>query len=383
MKKILLTALCVMLLVPTAAFAAVYYVAPGGVDAVGGGTAGAPFATISYADASGILAPGDTVQVAAGTYTNGVYCTVKSAGVTYQGVAGQTIVNGSSYAGPLGTMTYPAFFAYATGMESGIKVDGFNFIGGNGGWYGAFNAYCCGGFEVSHCYISAGAGVYGGAMAMVTSGNNFIHNNVIDGKNTSAAFWSQDGRDSGSHLFNNTLIGTPGGYTAYWSGYQLGYQPGLGAYDGQYDQMYNNILYCPNTIGEWTIGILLQLSGDPQNNPIILEEDNNLFYYYPKTVGGVSQPWNWDKVGSDYATLLPLGPSSIKYADPMLVDPANGDYHLAWNSPAIDTGIDTGLIPFSGSAPDIGAFETPEPGSMLAMFSGLVGLVGFGIRRRK
>ena len=31
----------------------------------------------------------------------------------------------------------------------------------------------------------------------------------------------------------------------------------------------------------------------------------------------------------------------------------------------------------------VASADVPEPGSMLAMFSGLVGLVGFGIRRRK
>lgn len=34
-------------------------------------------------------------------------------------------------------------------------------------------------------------------------------------------------------------------------------------------------------------------------------------------------------------------------------------------------------------ASTVAPVEVPEPGSMLAMFSGLVGLVGFGIRRRK
>jgi hypothetical protein len=48
-------------------------------------------------------------------------------------------------------------------------------------------------------------------------------------------------------------------------------------------------------------------------------------------------------------------------ADPGLVDPARGDYHLRTNSPAINAGV---VIPgvndnsFNGEAPDIGAFES-------------------------
>ncbi|MGI6294963.1 MAG: PEP-CTERM sorting domain-containing protein [Armatimonadota bacterium] len=40
-------------------------------------------------------------------------------------------------------------------------------------------------------------------------------------------------------------------------------------------------------------------------------------------------------------------------------------------------------LAFTLYASTVAPVEVPEPGSMLAMFSGLVGLVGFGIRRRK
>lgn len=47
----------------------------------------------------------------------------------------------------------------------------------------------------------------------------------------------------------------------------------------------------------------------------------------------------------------------------------------------------TGTIAYDGTNPIalqlVAQHDVPEPGSMLAMFSGLVGLVGFGIRRRK
>lgn len=49
-------------------------------------------------------------------------------------------------------------------------------------------------------------------------------------------------------------------------------------------------------------------------------------------------------------------------------------YNLAYNGAPIYLQLVASTVP---------PVEVPEPGSMLAMFSGLVGLVGFGIRRRK
>lgn len=65
-------------------------------------------------------------------------------------------------------------------------------------------------------------------------------------------------------------------------------------------------------------------------------------------------------------------------ADPSFVDRQGGDFRLENGSPAIDSGKDVGL-PFNGSNPDIGAFESedvPEPltilGTLLAASLGIV-----------
>ncbi|PKK85034.1 MAG: hypothetical protein CVT49_00390 [candidate division Zixibacteria bacterium HGW-Zixibacteria-1] len=49
--------------------------------------------------------------------------------------------------------------------------------------------------------------------------------------------------------------------------------------------------------------------------------------------------------------------SGCLFQDPNLIEPDNGNFRLDYYSPAINAGINVGL-PFSGSAPDMGAYET-------------------------
>ena len=66
--------------------------------------------------------------------------------------------------------------------------------------------------------------------------------------------------------------------------------------------------------------------------------------------------------GQDAHSIAPL-------CGPMFVDPANDDFHLLYNSPAIDAGTNTGVATDydgtarpQGAAYDIGAYEyTPLP----------------------
>ncbi|MEZ5360319.1 MAG: right-handed parallel beta-helix repeat-containing protein [Candidatus Zixiibacteriota bacterium] len=54
--------------------------------------------------------------------------------------------------------------------------------------------------------------------------------------------------------------------------------------------------------------------------------------------------------------------------DPLMIDPANGDYRLSYLSPAIDKGTDLGYS-YSGTAPDMGAFETKDVVSLTIIHS--------------
>ncbi len=51
--------------------------------------------------------------------------------------------------------------------------------------------------------------------------------------------------------------------------------------------------------------------------------------------------------------------SNLLYTDPKYIDTTSGDYRLQPVSPCLDKGVDIGL-PYSGSAPDLGAYEYEE-----------------------
>jgi len=95
----------------------------------------------------------------------------------------------------------------------------------------------------------------------------------------------------------------------------------------------------------------------------VMNSDYNIFY----PVSGDDFAFHGGKTYAQWQALsnprCTFDPNSI-VADPLFVDPDNGDFRLQADSPAIDAGVDVGLlkdfdgnpIPY-GSAPDIGAYE--------------------------
>ncbi len=148
--------------------------------------------------------------------------------------------------------------------------------------------------------------------------------------------------------------------------------------------IWNNTFY-NNLLTDWTYPYPAELflndlqSGDPaitfKNNlvfhigdatqdrtfncefePTVLDSDYNLFY-----TTQVEEMRRDSVTYNAYSTYMAAHePNSISVA-PLMTDPGSGDFTLLLGSPCINAGVDVGL-PYSGSAPDIGALETsPVP----------------------
>jgi hypothetical protein len=94
--------------------------------------------------------------------------------------------------------------------------------------------------------------------------------------------------------------------------------------------------------------------------------------------GNVSDHNTWNGISTDAADFLSLDDTiagGARLADGSL--PISNFLHLAGGSNLIDAGVNVGL-PFGGSAPDLGAFEAPEPGTL-----SLIACAAFGCLRRR
>ena len=316
--------------------AATYYVAPTGNNS-NNGSSGSPWLSIDYADANALLVSGDTVSVAAGTYTQSVRLTPASNGVTYKGPAYTTtkVVSDGVFNADDHSLGSGSAWAVEAGAY-GIKIDGFTIKGGNTAWWGALSINNAGGVEVSNCLIDgapasgSGGGIpYGAALAFITSSGCFVHNNVILFGGCSSAISMLDSRNDGNRIINNFVIGNNSGYCIQVGGYQSGYEPGLGAYAGQYDTITNNI-FMGGYYG-------MELPG----NPFVVAHRFNMFY------GFSSAAWGPNAVP---------GPGETNGVNPLVNTTGLNIYKLKAGSPAIDAGCLTGL-PFNGAWPDIGFSE--------------------------
>lgn len=328
------------------AHATTYYVSPSGNDGYSGLRTTSPWRTINNGDVKGLLQPGDTVIVAAGTYPQSTSDGVKlancpgsaSAPITYLANQG-VVIDQSGFAGT-------SFgFRLMANMHH-IVIDGFEIANCQYGIYfdgDGVNNWCyentvrdcvihdmhyadpSGGVWVSWC-----AGIYNSA-----SRGNLIHNNVIYNVGTpgvdswpSNTLWApcimspvcQDIK-----IYNNT-------FSRAWAGVHA-WEPGNSI-------VRNNIIH-----DMWKFG-LSNHQGDGS-----IANSHNLYYSsfdgYIDRVGNISE-----------------GPGEIS-GDPDFVGAAMHDFALLPTSPAINAGIDVGL-PYEGLAPDIGAIESADnPGDTI------------------
>lgn len=289
-----------------------YHVSPTGSDSNDGLTAATAWATIDKGDRDHLLYPGDTVLVEPGTYSMSgtdrslVNCSGEAgAPITYKANGAVVLDRGSSAGSVLGI----------TGPGAGnIVLDGFQFRGGATGLL----VTAATGIQVTNCRFSDKILATNSPMIwLVGSSNCSFHNNVIGPNMAGYTHGIVDDNSGGNNkFFNNTIIGATD--WAFVVGGTVGNAPGI--------EFRNNIVYQASN-GIFTINSSLA-------------HTNNVFHEVSGSM------YNGTSAGDGEIT-----------ADPKFVNPASRDFHLRAGSPAIDAGVDVGL-PYSGQAPDVGAFES-------------------------
>ncbi|MBI2843421.1 MAG: right-handed parallel beta-helix repeat-containing protein [Armatimonadetes bacterium] len=296
-----------------------YYVNDGtGNDDNNGLTPGTAWQTISRGDVLGVLQPGDTISVAAGTYS------LSSAAGVVLTMSGDAT----------GSITYKADGHVVVQQASGVGTYGFNVIGS----YTVID-----GFEI----VGPQWGVY------LTSGttNNTVANCVIHnlraGGNSNAGVMCDHSLNNLVH--HNLLydIGDP--ISPAW------YQVGVGAFGTTTTQIYNN------TIDRTWGGVLMNEGGSGiviKNNIVSNTTWVGIQNYINAAAATSSHNILYNNLGGLYPfdTYIRPGYADV-YGDPKYVDAASGDYRLQSDSVAVNSGLDLSL-PFEGPAPDRGAVES-------------------------
>ncbi len=136
--------------------------------------------------------------------------------------------------------------------------------------------------------------------------------------------------------------------------------------------IYNNVIFNNNLNGiyiNWRIADHIRI----KNNIFVSNGANNInapqvndltvshnLYWQPSSIGrGVTD-------------------NDAIYKDPLFVNADEGDFHLRENSPAIDAGVDVGIL-YNGNAPDLGAFEYGQSSTSVKVTSFKVYLKDDGI----
>ncbi len=204
---------------------------------------------------------------------------------------------------------------------------------------------------------------------------NYIHDNhELGGANSRGIEFNCDGGDthdkSGNKCYGNIVTNmVDTGYRCTWAEYAVTFYNNV-AYNCGISFRFSNSVQDigPNAVLRNNISLYptarhIHYGTKVGVTDYIIDSDYNIFY----PVSGLDFALNGYKTYAEWQAHSNPGcttdPHSI-VADPMFVDPENGNFNLLPGSLAIDAGIDVGLaqdydgnpIPL-GSAPDIGAYE--------------------------
>jgi parallel beta-helix repeat protein len=358
-----------------------YYVSTTGSDA-NPGTLAQPFRTIQKG--SDTAQAGDNVLIMAGTYFENVV--VSNSGTDYDNMisyfsygGGEVIVDG----------TIGLVFWVQLGADY-IRIEGLTLINGhegsfNGagirseGDFGIFN-YNVFRFNKHGVYLS---GQYDPELQMWSgsTGNEIAYNVMYD--NEASGIWikhSDYGKIHHNIIYHNTTLWEKGALT-YYGGIGLeiynntlydNVHVGIYNYNGNdpspssYDKTFNNlVVVSPDSVAFKVDEMMVD---DPT-----VEYHHNLWY---SESGNPRFAWGYDEYQNGGQTLT--YPEFIQLAaqvngingygdildDPRLADPANQNFNLVWESPAIDAGVaDPEFMDPDGTRADLGALYYDQSGN--------------------
>jgi serine protease len=288
-------------------------------------------------DALAAASPGDTIMVAAGTYSPSSNGEVFPLNLNTDSVylfgagMGESIIDAEEDSSVLVVDGAP-----------GSRISGFTITGGLASQGGGIWVKPDTPVEIDHNLIQGNRARLQGA-AVAVDADAWVHHNVVWGNVDADTSDTRDphgmvSRGSSNALFEHNLVGRSDGN-------------GLIVHDPSAPTVRHNIFYqngrsTPNRQGR---GICWFSS-----NPLVVY--HNLFF--DNEVAALLVPdLGGNMSGEDANDLLPDDDiyGNID-ADPLLADPDSGDFHLTWGSPAIDAGDSTLPYDPDGTVADIGPF---------------------------
>lgn len=372
----------ILLLATLPAFAVDYYVSTTGDD-LNPGTFEQPFRTIQKG--ADTAQAGDNVLIMAGTYVENIV--VSNTGTDYDHMIsflpygdGEVIVDAVIGLG-----------FYIENTADYIRIEGLTMINGhestyNGagiraeGDYGIFNNNTL--YHNKHgVYLS---GVWDPVQQM---GFNNQHNEVaynVFYDNEASGVWIKHSDFAKIHhniVYHNTTLWDKGAITTYsGEGIEVhnntvynNVQVGIWLYNGNlpfpspFMKVYNNLVVVPGPNS-----VAFQVDEMMIDDPTV-EYHHNLWH---SLTGEPLFAWGYDEYQTGGQTLSypdfiqlatqvnPVNGYGDVLQDPLLEDPAQNDFDLLWDSPAIDAGPnDPALFDPDGTRPDLGALYFDQSGS--------------------
>ena len=347
-------------------FGPVWHISTTGSDITGNGSEQFPFATIQHGINSSSNT--DTVLVQPGTYVeninfNGKLITIGSLFLTTQDTTyiSSTIIDGNNSG---------SVVTFETGEDTTTVLCGFTITNGTAGYSNGGGIRCDESSpSLDNIIISNNSAFHGGGIYCNSSSPNL--ENVIISNNSAFHGGGILCIESSPGLINVTIkgnyafgiSGTGGGICCVSnsnpsfgnvtiSGNSASYGGGIDCISSSPSLM--NVTISGNTATSFGGGIFCQIANPSLINSILWNDSPQEIYIESGSVTAT-----YSDIEGGWA-----GTGNIN-ADPLFVDPGNGDYHLQPASPCIDAGDPASPLDPDGTIADMGAYylhqTTPDP----------------------